>query len=335
MMRKIQLLWMFIGICLSGCHSQSVPKRVVLAYVTSWGTSVPDPLLVTHINYAFAHVNETFDGIRVDNEERLRMVTGLKKQNKSLKVLLSIGGWGSGRFSEMAMKDETRKAFAEDCKRVMDTFNLDGIDMDWEYPTAGGAGISASASDKDNYTLLMKDIRSAIGKDKLLTLASVASGDYIDFVSIEPYVDFVNIMTYDISRPPYHHASLYRSEMTRGLSCEEAVAAHVKAGMPIERLVLGIPFYGHGLDRIPDFINYNVIVKLEGYTCRLDSVARVPYLVNDENEMVCSYEDSASIKAKCDFLNAKGMLGVMYWDYDGDDTRGTLRKAVYNGVIKQ
>ena len=74
---------------------------------------------MTHINYAFGHVNESFDGVRIDNEERLKQIVDLKKQNPELKVLLSVGGWGSGRFSEMAANDEYRRAFAKDCDRVV------------------------------------------------------------------------------------------------------------------------------------------------------------------------------------------------------------------------
>ena len=92
---------------------------------------MPDPQYMTHINYAFGHVNESFNGVKIDNEERLRQIVDLRKQKPELKVLLSIGGWGSGRFSEMAANDEYRRAFAADCDRVVKEFALDGIDIDW------------------------------------------------------------------------------------------------------------------------------------------------------------------------------------------------------------
>ena len=94
-----------------------------------------------------------------------------RKQKPELKVLLSIGGWGSGRFSEMAANDEYRRAFAADCDRVVKEFALDGIDIDWEYPTSSMANISSSPDDTENFTLLMQDIRAAIGNEKELTLA--------------------------------------------------------------------------------------------------------------------------------------------------------------------
>ena len=152
----------------------SEKEYVVVAYVTSWSRIMPDPFTMTHINYAFGHVNDTFDGVRIDNPRRLKAIAGLKTVNPELNVMLSVGGWGSGRFSEMASDGERRMSFAQDCLRVVNEFGLDGIDIDWEYPTSDMAGISASPADRENFNLLMRDLRSVLGDDRLLTLASSA-----------------------------------------------------------------------------------------------------------------------------------------------------------------
>ena len=212
-------------------------EKIVLAYVTSHGATLPDPDLVTHINYAFAHVDSTFSKLKIDNEGRLSEITALKQKAPHLKVLLSVGGWESGRFSEMAANEQYRLSFANDCRRAIEQFQLDGIDIDWEYPTSSAAGISSSPDDTQNYTLLMRDLRKAIGPDKLLTLASVYNGNYIDFKAIDPYIDFVNVMVYDINRPPYHHAALYRSPLVGDGCGEEAVEAHIQKEVPVEKLV--------------------------------------------------------------------------------------------------
>ena len=102
---KIIALIAIVGLTFS-CKSQ---KKVVIAYVTSWSSIIPDPACLTHINYAFGHVSNTFDGININNEDRLKQMVELKKQKPSLKVLLSIGGWGSGRFSEMAADENFRR----------------------------------------------------------------------------------------------------------------------------------------------------------------------------------------------------------------------------------
>lgn len=310
------------------------PKKVTIAYVTSWTSVMPDPRYVTHINYAFGHVNNTFDGIRIDNEERLKRLVQLKLKSPELKILISIGGWRSGGFSEMAKPESNRNKFAEDCLRVVNEFNLDGVDIDWEYPTSNAAEISSSADDTENYTLLMKAIRGKLGKQKLLTLASVADAKYIDFKSIASTVDFVNIMTYDMGRPPSHHAGLYRSKYISGISVDEAVTAHVNAGMPLHKLVLGIPFYGHGIKGIADFIDYRDIIKLSGLKNNWDELAMVPFLENSAGDFVCTYEDPKSIGIKCNYILNRGMLGAMYWEYGGDTDDGVLRKAIFLGLCK-
>ncbi len=310
-------------------------KKVVIAYVTSWSKVMPDPTYLTHINYAFAHVSDSFDGLRIDNESRLKAITDLKKAHPHLKVLLSVGGWGSGRFSEMAADEMNRQKFAKDCLRVVREFNLDGIDIDWEYPTNSSAGISSSLADTENFTLLMHDIRKAIGKKRLLTLASVASGKVVAFDKIEKDVDFVNIMTYDSGHPPYHHASLHRSAMSGGTTCVEAVKAHVEGGMPVEKLVLGIPFYGRGNKTdVKGFIDYKDLLALQDFEQKWDDEAKAHYLVNDKGEFVLTYETPESIAFKCDYVHRTGLLGAMYWEYAGDTAGGVLRDAVNKGILQ-
>lgn len=343
-MKSIKIIVAIIALCFTPfCNSQEISKdkniiagnKIVLAYVTSWSAIMPDPSFVTHINYAFGHVNDTFDGVRVDNESRLKQIVALRQSKSSLKVILSVGGWESGRFSEMAADEKNRQSFAKDCKRVVDEFSLDGIDIDWEYPTSSMAGISSSPEDKDNFTLLMMNIRKEIGKDKLLTLATAANAKYIDFRGIDPYIDFVNIMSYDMGTPPYHHSGLYRSEYTRDISVDDAVKAHINAGISPDKLVMGIPFYGRGNEKINNFNDYKQIIKLTGFEQKWDDMAKAPYLIDETGEYACGYDDPRSIAIKCEYILEKGMLGAMYWDYDGDDAEGTLRKAVYNGLNKK
>lgn len=329
-MKSPKLLVLCALLSLIGCTSAPQKEKVIVAYVTSWKTSsLPDPTHITHINYAFGHVNDSCNGIRIDNEERLTQIVALKAQKPSLNVLLSIGGWGSGRFSEMAATAENRQAFAQDCQRVIDEFGLDGVDIDWEYPTSSVGGISSSPDDTDNFTLMLKDIRSVIEPNRLLTLATDATAKFIHFADIEPYVDFVNIMTYDIADTPLHHSPLFSSAMTNELTCESSIAKHVEKGMPIEKLVLGIPFYGHGTEELKGFLSYKSIITLNQYTRHWDDEAKVPYLTDSLGHVVCNYEDAESIRIKCEYLNAQGMLGAMYWEYDGDDDAGTLRKVIW------
>ena len=258
----ISLLLMLFGIM------SAQAEKIVVAYLTSGSNEMPTEEYVTHINYAFGQVNATFDGITVDRPENLKKITSQKGE---LKVLLSIGGWTSGGFSEMAASTERRLSFAK----------------------------------------------------------------YIDFKAIEPIIDFVNLMVYDVARPPYHHAPLYKSDMTNSVTCQESVALHMEAGLPADKIVLGMPFYGHGIGNITDFIDYKDIINLTGYTQMRDDVAKVPYLINAEGKLVCTYEDAESIAEKCRFIHDNGLKGAMYWDYCIDDAKYTLRKAVAKGILNK
>ena len=339
-MKKLPLLLLLLAGSLCLLHScgkapkpADAPAKVVIAYVTSWSKVMPDPSLVTHINYAFGHVTDSFNGVRINNEERLRQIVALKEQAPQLKVLLSIGGWGSGRFSEMAAYEQNRLSFANDCQRVVQEFGLDGIDIDWEYPTSSAANISSSPDDTDNFTLLMRDIRQAIGQDKLLTMASVASAEYVDFRAILNDIDFVNIMSYDMANAPRHHSTLYRASISGRLTCDDAVKAHIDSGVPANRLVLGMPFYGRG-GKILSNRDYRKIDFDGEYTEQWNDTAKVPYLVNNEGTLVLGYDNVRSLTIKCEYILEKGLLGGMYWEYAGDNDNADLARTVYETIMK-
>lgn len=309
-------------------------EKVLIAYVYN-PKELPDPTYLTHINYAFAHVDDEFDGLRIENPEKLREITALKEQYPHLKVLLSVGGWGSGNFSEMAADSLLRLSFAKDCRRAVDEFNLDGIDIDWEYPTSDMAEISASPDDTKNYTLMMRDIRTAIGPDKLLTQATVATAKYIDFRAIDQYIDFTNAMTYDLGWAPYHNSPLFTSEIRDPalVSVAEGIQAHLDAGVPPEKLVLGMPFYGRGTDNFPHGVDITKAHLLEGYTYHWDPVAMVPYLTEDATgKFAFGYDNEKSLFIKARFAVEKGLKGAMYWSYGGDNSHGDLRRTVYKAL---
>ncbi len=306
-------------------------EKVVIAYVYRL-RELPDAKYLTHINFAFGHVNETFDGVRLDRPDDLRTIVGLKETFPHLKVLLSIGGWGSGRFSEMADNDAYRASFAQDCARVVREFGLDGIDIDWEYPGSDMAEISASPRDVANYNLLMRDIRAAIGPDKLLTQATASTAEYYDFPGLEPYIDWTNIMAYDLGWAPYHNAPLYPSELVdpESISVDECVKAHLACGVKPEKLVLGVPFYGHGVQGFPRRVDLTQADKLEGYEYHWHEVSQVPYLTDAvTGEFAFGYDNVESLRIKCEYALKQGLKGAMFWEYSGDNAAGDLRRTLY------
>lgn len=328
---------------------------VAIAYVTYYGKAIPDPMLMTHINYAFAELyvkDGVYKGFKLQgSEDRFRQVVALKKKNPNLKISLSFShtvtnedNSQGGGFSALAKSDEYRKAFAKDCRDFCSKWGIDGIDIDWEFPGLSWSGHACDPSvDVENHVLLMKQLRETLGTRYMLTYAGYVKNvietdegrKYIDIAAVDPYVDFVNVMTYDMDAAPHHQSAL--RDKSAYVDCERAIKAYTDAGVAASKLVLGIPFYGRiSFDKSPGAIDYNKIILLDKNDYKIDnwdSDANVPY-VTYKGTYYCGYDNEKSIAIKGDWIRSLGMKGMMYWDYNADDNQHTLCKAVWQAVMK-
>lgn len=334
-----------------------VEGRCALAYVTYYGTAIPDVSAITHINYAFAElyiVDGIYQKFKVQGSmDRFRSIAALKNNHPDLKICLSFTNGVAnsdnkvdGGFSALVASEENRKKFAEDCLAFLQENNIDGIDLDWEFPgLSWGSAAKDVAHDTDNYVLLVKQLRETLGDNYLITYAgycmdkvSVTGGyRYVDIKAMDPYVDYVNIMTYDLDEAPHHHSALADTRAYR--DCNRAVRAYLDAGVRPGKLVLGVPFYGRiSFSKSPTAITYKKILQMDRYKYRRnkwDDVASCPFVqVMEGNVFYCGYDNPRSIAAKGTWARAKGLYGMMFWEYDQDDSQGTLRKSVWNAVMQ-
>ena len=339
-------------LCREDCLGQ---KPMVIAYYTENSSEVPDPNYVTHINFAHGRFVNTKTGeggivigkanTSTDNSSYislLKKVLKLKETNPNLKVLLMIGGWGEAAdgFSMMARSEQGRADFCKSVKEKIDKYGLDGVDIDWEYPGGGPDSNAKSSNDAKNFNIVLKELREALGDTKIISYASSSSAKYCDFKGALLYLDYVNVMTYDMGDPPYHNSTLYKSEITRDRSCESSVEAHRQAGVPLNRQNLGVPFYGHGISPYKDDVKYNEMEAIfnstttyKGKNIRYwDDKAKVPYLGDENGKMYLGYDDAESVAYKGKFAVEKKMLGVMVWEYRHDDKQHTLMRSLVKSV---
>ena len=343
---------------------------IVLAYFTEYTEVLPEVKLLTHINYAHGRFKnpKTGDGgivITESSKAPISKVVALKSVNPKLKVMLMIGGWGghADGFSEMAKSDAKRTEFCKSVKELIDKHKLDGVDIDWEYPTVSADNeTGADPMDTQNFNLVLRELRETLGTSKIISFASSSSGKYVDWKTAIKYIDYVNVMTYDMGAAPNgHNSPLHKSSRFTHRSWDEAVDAHVKAGVPKNRQVMGVPFYGKSekppkentpeytqyLSRkifeysvkyyeIPDILEkgqYKGKALARPVTRQWDATAMVPFLVDAAGKNVLSYDDPESVAAKGAYVVANGHLGAMFWEYrcdTGDHALlGALVKAIY------
>lgn len=302
------------------------PQYEVLTYVWSGGKMMPDLDLITSINYAFGRVSEDRKSINIENEERLREVVALKNQKPKLKVLLSLGGACSDGFSELAANDSLRKAFAADCRRVIDEFGLDGIDYDWESPGFD----DGTPEDVDNFELLLAETRNAIGEDKLLTVASMAGALGMKLPEILDYVDYFNVMCYDMTWTALgSHTSMRESPVAGDYTVERAMKTYEEKGVHKDKIMLGLAFYGRGDNNsFKGWTDYRDIEIQPSMEVRWDSIGCVPYVVDSLGSFILGYENPRSLEIKCDYIKELGLRGAMCWRTELDNDSLELAHTV-------
>lgn len=362
-----------ISVVLASCAStirmekKAETKKLIVGYLFEGNDTVdPDSLnlgMVTDVIYAFAKIeSDTItEGFR-SSARNLRILNKAKRKHPGLRILISVGGWGwSGGFSDMCLTADSRAKFIASAVRFVSKYNLDGIDIDWEYPGLRGAGNVHRPEDKQNFTSLLAGLRMALdslgmktGKYYLMSAAAGAFGEYLmhtDIAADAKYLDFINLMTYDMSIPGADslaglNAPLFADPRDPDRnSADAAVAAFEAAGVPPSKIVLGVPFYGRAWHVDTSAFNglyepggrpgtrmnttYKGLVEnyidKNGFESYWDSTSCAPYLFNRDSDTFISYEDPRSLRDKCYYVKARGLGGVMFWSFKSDYESTLLR----------
>jgi chitinase len=306
----------------------------------------------------------------------------LKQLHPDLKIMISLGGSSSTNaagFSYAASTPALRAQLAASCIDLFITGNIaagisapdlfDGIDIDWEFPTA---------ADKQNFTLLLQEFRQqldALGQTNhrhyLLTIfAPAGSQNYsnIELAKVATQLDFFNLQGYDLNGTwetvTNHAASLFDSRQDpnfgQGLYVDAVVTAYLKAGVPARQLVLGVPLYGYGWIGVPDANNglyqtstgpapsptgdsletpgvatFLTLQSLTGFERHYDPIRIAHWIYDPATLTFWTYDNPSTAWAKAlyvDFRVPGGLGGAMFWAFKDDDTNGTMVKTLAQGL---
>ncbi len=370
-------------------------KRVV-GYFTEWNDAFDvdklRPELLTHVIYAFAvikdrevaisnpvnAVEKAYDGDPSDTafKGRFRQLQLLKHKHPHLRTLISVGGWGgSAGFSDAALTDDSREKFARSCAAFASRYGFDGVDVDWEFPVTGGAKPDTGRpEDRRNFTLLLARLRKQLdeqgardGTRYELTFAAPAGPqnyEHLELDQIHPYLDWINLMTYDFagswSKVTCFNAPLYTPgtaiEGVTQLSTDATVRAYRAAGVPAAKIVVGVPFYGRAFGGVRD-VNHGLFQPHDGkpppgpggarqwtygtiVASGLDKSpqrhwheqAKVPWLYDAQTQVMVSYEDPESARIRANYVRENDLGGVMVWELSQDDADASLLRALNAGL---
>lgn len=339
-------------------------KRIV-AYIGGWkdlSRTEIDFSKFNYINYAFLGIKPDFSlwSFQANDDKNLKYLANVKKEQPHIKVMLAIGGWGdidgkhesfTNEFRRITREPEVAKIYIDNLMEYVRKYDLDGVTYDWEFP---------GTEDKPYYHNLLKVTREAFDAEekrtgKKLEISIDISGFQhitIDVKQCEPYLDWMNIMAYNMQGGPErkHAANLYdyHSELfgsTQGMyadmggySADKFVQFYSRLGMPIEKITLGVAFHGRGNvppgpngennsaptyhKLVSNFINKN------GYIRYWDDQAKAAIVSN--GMFYISYEDLESLKHKIDYIKKNKMAGIVYWEYFMDGTKELINGAYSN-----
>ncbi|GAA2364283.1 hypothetical protein Cme02nite_33300 [Catellatospora methionotrophica] len=323
--------------------------------------------LLTHVFYAFATIEDGRLVLPEHAPAHLAALAARKRADPGLRIVLSVGGWGAGGFSDAARTARSRAAFTEQCLALADGF--DGIDLDWEFPVAGGpAELVHRPEDRHHATLLARQLRQGLGPSRLLVAALPAGrlqsagpydpADSYDLAAFADVLDFANLMTYDFGtgfspiatfNAPLDEVAQDPMEesLRRWNNVTGAVDYYEHHGVPRDKLVLGVPFYGRGFQVASAGDQAGLYQPQVGTTDVSDwrdiqrdllsdpawqrhrhPVARSPWLYHPGTRTFVSYEDAASIEERAAFAAQRGLRGAFTWHLAGDDDEHTLLTAM-------
>ena len=355
-MKKLLLIVFVLNVCIVNAQ-QPAQKISVIAYYAGDAAHIDAYPVekLTHIIFSFCHLQG--NELHVDNKNdslTIQHLVELKQRNPSLKIILSLGGWGGCKTcSPVFSTDKGRKEFAASVKQLGNYFKTDGIDIDWEYPAIEGyPNHQYLAADKQNFTALIKELRNALGKKQEISFAAGGFEKFLDesveWDKIAPLVDKVNLMSYDLvngnSTITGHHTPLYATPQQIE-SADNAIQYFDSIHFPLNKIVIGAAMYGRVFNVKTDALNglyqqgsfdhgiswkdFNIdSLQTQGWVYYWDDTAKAPYLYNKTSMKLYSYDNERSMAFKTQYAVDKGLNGIMFWQLGDDKPSGGLLNAI-------
>ncbi|KAI5953993.1 CHT4 [Candida margitis] len=263
----------------------------------------------------------------------LQQLYQMKKLCRSLKVIMSVGGWGTDHLFDAIVSDKQKlQTFVSSSVEFVEEYGFDGVDIDWEYPK--------NSSQAQSFVDLLRLMRERLPPRYSLTVAAPAGNDNINHLHIQEmdqYLSFWNLMCYDFaghgwSQTTAFHSNLFGNNGDNDMNVSDVVQTYLSKGVAPSKLVLGCPMYGRVFTgaqgckigetfskqrtNSSDIINYNECSCFPDQ--RYDAKKVAAYAYDPKTMQLVTYDNDKSARIKGSFAKSKGLGGGMWWDSSGD-----------------
>ncbi len=342
------------------------PKVVIyLPSWINWELDTIDVSKVDEIKLGFFTISEDYEIINgVDAsgstfDEIIKRLQDLKEKYPKIKVSITLGGgtYSPDKFSRVISSYKGREKIIANVVEKLQQIDFDGVAIDWEFPN--------SNKDKVNFTLFIKDLKVKMDnlaistKKKYLLSYSVPAGSwiakFIDIPKTLKYVDYIEIMSYDLvgrsSEMTGHLANLY-SSIDGEWSTSKAVDYFYSIGVPKEKMLMGVPFYGIKFDYVKSknnnglyqdidnqksnrvhYISYSQImiyyITDKNFKLFFSDEANSSYLFNEKEQQFITFLNQNEVSRIVNYIKTNKMYGVMIWHLWQDDYKNTLTDRIY------
>jgi chitinase len=323
-------------------------------FVTDGRCSIADPNADLNMSFTAAQsVDGKADGTHHPFRGNLHQLWLLKKRFPKLHILISLEGKGADFAADA--RPENRQAFVRSCVDLFVKGDLapgirapklfDGIDVDWEYP---------HAEDAANFEALLREFRRQMDATRPGLTLSIAAGhsprmyEGVDMSVIAGLVDQFGLMMYDFIGPWSETTGFVAPLLAvrgHGGSIDSGVTAYLDAGVPAQKILMGVPFYGYGWKQVITTDDglfqqgqsirgdkpYSYISTLvTNSTLHRDGDSQAPWLFDGDS--FWTYEDATSIQRKAGYAVQRGLGGLMVWELSEDDPSATLLRAAHRAL---
>lgn len=304
----LTLLFSILTLAAAG-HAAPVPPRPpfrVVGYLPDYRVAALDPAALGGLtDLLFFSLEPTPAGglnaarLTPAIEAKLQQV----KRRRALNLWMTVGGWErSAGFAPVATDPAKRRQFAQTLTLFCLSHHFDGVDFDWEHP--------ANASEEAGYAALLAEVHHAFAPHGLRLSVTMAPWQKLALTGIAA-VDSVNLMAYDHEG---RHSTLAQAQAD--------VTGFLRLGVPPQKLLLGLPFYGRAVAHTDTALSYADILSQYHPAPAVDEVNGI------------YFNGPATIKQKTRDALAQHLGGVMVWeigqDVPGD---GSLLKVIHKAVV--